>query len=56
MILKELIKHHTVNVIYCGQCECGERKYDLITDDDLVYPPVHESQILQVKSELLEAE
>lgn len=56
MILKELIKHHTVNVIYCGQCECGERKYDLITDDDLVYPPVHESQILQVKSDLLEAE
>lgn len=53
MILKELIEHHTLNVVYCGQCECGERKYDLITDDNLAYQPIHESQILQVKPELL---
>lgn len=56
MKLKELIEHHTLKVVLCGHCECGERKYDLITDQNLAYPPIHESTILEVKPELLEVE
>ncbi|MBO0451947.1 MULTISPECIES: hypothetical protein [Enterococcus] len=54
MKLKELIEQHTVRIVYCGNCECGERKYDLITDHNLAYPPFHESTIRDVKPELLE--
>lgn len=56
MKLKELIEHHTLKVVLCGHCECGERKYDLITDQNLAYPPVHESSIREVKPELLEVQ
>ena len=54
MKLKELIEEHTLEIIHCGECECGEEKFDLITDDGLVYPPVHKSTIRKVKPELLE--
>lgn len=54
MKLKELIEQHTLKVVFCGHCECGERKYDLITDQNLAYPPIHESTIKEVKPELLE--
>ncbi len=54
MKLKELIEQHTLKVVFCGHCECGERKYDLITDHNLAYPPIHESSIRKVKPELLE--
>lgn len=56
MKLKDLIEQHTLKVVLCGHCECGERKYDLITDHNLAYPPIHESTILEVKPELLEVE
>lgn len=56
MKLKDLIGKHTLKVVLCSHCECGERKYDLITDHNLAYPPVHESTILEVKPELLEVE
>jgi len=53
MKLYDLIKQHTLEVSYAGTCECGEKKYDLITDDNLIYPPIHESAIREVKPELL---
>jgi len=53
MKLYDLIKHHTTDVRLAGVRECGEKKYDLITDDNLAYPPVHESTIRKVKPELL---
>ncbi|EAD3838203.1 TPA: hypothetical protein U0U57_002164 [Listeria monocytogenes] len=53
MTLREALKKHTRFVMFCGTCECGEAKYDLIVDDDLAYPPVHESTILEVNPELL---
>ena len=34
MKLKDLIEQHTLKVVFCGHCECGERKYDLITDQN----------------------
>ena len=54
MKLKELIEEHTLEISYCGECECGEEKFDLITDDGLVYPPIHKSVIRKVKPELFE--
>ena len=54
MKLIELIQKHTLSVQFCGTCECGGDKYDLITDDGLVYPPVHEASIINLKPELLE--
>ena len=53
MKLKELLEKHAVGVLYAGDCECGEVKYDLITDDNLIYPPVHESIIESVRPDLL---
>lgn len=54
--LYDLIKNYTKEVWYAGECECGEIKYDLITEPQAVYPPVHESTIRKVKPELLEGE
>ncbi|HDI3618659.1 TPA: hypothetical protein PNC13_000964 [Listeria monocytogenes] len=54
MTLREALKNHTRFVMFCGMCECGEAKYDIFVDDDLAYPPVHESTILEVNPELLE--
>ncbi|WP_373804804.1 hypothetical protein [Jeotgalibaca porci] len=54
MKLIEVIKKHTLSIEYCGRCECGCNKYNLITDDGLVYPPVHEESILNLKPDLLE--
>ena len=54
MKLKELLEKHVVGVLYAGDCECGEVKYDLITDDNLIYPPVHESVIESVRPDLLD--
>jgi len=54
MILRELLEQHTCKVVFCGFCECGERKYDLITDNGLVYPPVEESLIMKINPKLLE--
>lgn len=54
MKLKELIEKHTLKVVLCSHCECGEQKYDLITDQNLAYPPIHEPVIRKVKPELLE--
>ena len=56
MKLTELIQEHTLSVQFCGTCECGGDKYDLVTDDGLVYPPIHEASILNLKPELLEVE
>lgn len=53
MKLVDLIKKHTLSVQFCGTCDCGEAKYDLITDDGLVYPPVHEVSIRNLRPELL---
>ena len=53
MKLKELIEEHTLEINQCGKCECGEEKFDLITDVGLVYPPIHKSTIRKVKPELL---
>ena len=54
MKMVELIQKHTFSVKFCGVCECGENKYDLITYDALIYPPVHEVTIRNLKPELLE--
>ncbi|EPB7455344.1 hypothetical protein ACRR4P_001539 [Listeria monocytogenes] len=54
MTLREALEKHTRHIIFCGTCECGEAKYNLIVDGDLMYPPVHESTILEVNPELLE--
>lgn len=54
MKLVEVIKKHTLSVEYCGRCKCGGNKYNLITDDGLVYPPVHEISIRNLKPELFE--
>ncbi|EIA3997449.1 hypothetical protein K7G10_002698 [Listeria monocytogenes] len=54
MTLREALEKHTRHIMFCGMCECGEAKYDLIVDGDLTYPPVHESTILEVNPELLE--
>lgn len=56
MKLRELLEKHTLSVEFAGYCDCGERKFDLITDDHLWYPLIHESSILKVKPELLAAE
>ncbi|EAE5878525.1 hypothetical protein G0Q17_001823 [Listeria monocytogenes] len=53
MTLREALENYTKFVMYCGMCECGEAKYDLIVDNDLAYPPVHESTILEVNPVLL---
>lgn len=53
MKLKKLLEEHVVGISYAGKCECGEIKYDLITDDNLVYPPVHESVIEYARPDLL---
>lgn len=53
MKLKELLEEHVVDIVYAGYCECGDVKYDLITDDNLIYPPVHESAIEAVRPDLL---
>ena len=54
--LYDIIKTHTKEVWYAGECECGESKYDLITEPQAIYPPVHESTIKQVNPELLESD
>lgn len=54
MTLREALEKHTRHIMFCGMCECGEAKYDLIVDGDLTYPPVHESTILEVNPDLLE--
>ena len=54
MKMIELIQKNTSSVKFCGVCECGENKYDLITYDMSVYPPVHESTIRNLKPELLQ--
>ncbi|EHW1515588.1 hypothetical protein MK686_002376 [Listeria monocytogenes] len=54
MTLREELEKHTRHIMFCGMCECGEAKYDLIVDGDLTYPPVHESTILEVNPDLLE--
>lgn len=54
MPLREALEKHTRYIMFCGMCECGEAKYDLIVDGDLTYPPVHESTILEVNPDLLE--
>ncbi|WP_182872688.1 hypothetical protein [Listeria monocytogenes] len=54
MTLREALANHTRFVMFCGTCDCGEAKYDLIVDGDLVYPPVHETTIREVNPELLE--
>lgn len=54
MNLLDIVKNHTASVEFCGTCECGGNKYDLITDDGLVYPPIHEESIRHIKPELLE--
>lgn len=54
MKLRELLEEHVLGVVYAGQCECGEKKYDLITDDNLIYPPVHENTIKKVRPELID--
>lgn len=51
--LYDLIKCYTKEVWYAGECKCGESKYDLITTDNKVYAPVHESTIRKVKPSLL---
>ena len=53
MKLKELLEEHVLAISYAGDCKCGEVKYDLITDDNLIYPPVHESVIESVRPDLL---
>lgn len=53
MKLKELLEEHVLAISYAGVCECGEIKYDLITDDNLIYPPVHENTIKKVRPELI---
>lgn len=55
MTLREALANHTRFVMFCGTCDCGEAKYDLIVDGDLVYPAVHETTIREVNPELLEA-
>lgn len=54
MKLVEVIKKHTLSIEYYGRCECGDNKYNLVTDDGLTYPPVHEVSIRNLKPELLE--
>lgn len=54
MTLREALEKHTRHIMFCGMCEWGEAKYDLIVDGDLTYPPVHESTILEVNPDLLE--
>ncbi|EKB3204402.1 hypothetical protein [Listeria monocytogenes] len=54
MTLREALEKHKRHIMFCGMCECGEAKYDLIVDGDLTYPPVHESTILEVNPDLLE--
>ena len=54
MKLMEVIKEHTLKIEYHGTCNCGGKKYNLITDDGLVYPPVHEISIRNLKPELFE--
>lgn len=51
MKLKELIQK-AERIHYAGVCECGERKFDLLCEDNLAYEPVHESAIRKVKPEL----
>jgi len=45
MTLREVISIKAKDIQYAGHCDCGEKKYDLITEDNLAYPPVHESTI-----------
>ncbi|EUJ24239.1 phenylalanyl-tRNA synthetase subunit beta [Listeria floridensis FSL S10-1187] len=54
MKLRELVTEHTESLMLAGYCECGEAVYDLFTDMNLAFPPVHESQILALKPELLD--
>ena len=56
MKLRELIET-AEGVYFAGYCSCGcgEACYDLITNDDLVYPVIGEKTIREVKPELLDA-
>lgn len=49
---RELIER-AKKIYYAGMCECGERKFDISCGDNLVYKPIHESTIWQVRPELL---
>lgn len=53
MKLRELLEEYVIDIVYAGQCECGEIKYDLITNDNLIYPPVHENTIKLVRPDLM---
>jgi hypothetical protein len=48
MTLRELIQKAT-HIYFAGECECGERKFDLDCGDNLAYEPVHESAIKTVR-------
>lgn len=52
MSTRELIEKAT-HIYYAGECECGERKFDLSCGDGLAYEPVHEGMIKQVRPKLL---
>ena len=52
MTTRELIKK-AKRIYFVGKCECGERTFDLDCGDNLVYEPVHECMIKQVRPELL---
>lgn len=54
MTLREILEKHLIRISYAGKCECGEMKYDLITDDNLVYPPIHANVIRKIRPDLFE--
>ena len=55
MTVREVLETKVIGLIPIGECDCGcgEAMYDLITDDDLAYPPLSEKIIRQVRPDLL---
>ena len=57
MTLKEVLETKVIGLIPIGECNCGcgEEMYDLITNNNLAYPPLSRKIINQVRPDLLES-
>ena len=55
MTVREVLETKVIGLLPIGECDCscGEAMYDLITDDNLAYPPLSGKIIRQVRPDLL---
>ena len=56
MTVKEVLETKVIGLIPIGECNCGcgEQMYDLITNNNLAYPPLSRKIIKQVRPDLVE--